>query len=488
MPAPMIPNRKPLPKNNLSPLPLSAVSALAWTPAHTVFEEEDGLPGNGTIRRLMRYYGDTADKRVPLMLMRSAKALHDSLQTGDLLPESLAADSGDLTHMALWLYNLTGQRALLALCRMLKRQAPDWTSTFHVFSQTKPVRGVPDTGENAFHRVHGRTIAAALKVPALQALFEGGQKNETAFQVGWDKLTRHHGAAHGLFNADPMLAGRNPSKTTGDAVVSELLHSLHVLLWALGNPRIGDILEQIMYNALPAARGGQSANQIKPGGAKSCIANDDVAQSIYMATTDGGLAVILYTDSEVRWLAGGVPARIRVHTPYPFGETVHISIRLKEPARFALLLRIPAWADGAFAEVDGGTRVPCEPGTFASIDRHWTEDNKVTLTLPATIRTLPGHRQSISIMRGPVTYAMPIACGVRWNTALIPTLLPRAIDNQTLAVQGVPVDAWQSYGDTIADLPVAPKVSAGHIHALYLKPYGQTTARIAQFPVAVLTD
>lgn len=493
MPAPIVPSRKPLQKSRFLPLPPSAILPKDW-PRETVLSpaeaesllSKEGIPEKEAVRKLLRYYSDTADRRVPLALLQKAKELRDRLLTPHALPGDVASDSGDLTHMALFLYNLTGQSALLELCRMIKAQAPDWTSTFHVFPQTTAVRETPEMGSDAYFRVRGSNIASALKTPALQALFEGGAKNETAFSVGFGKLRRYHGAAHGLFSADPLLAGRNPSRTVDDATVRELLHSLHVLLWAQDDPLCGDILEELYCNALPAARGGQAANQLIPGADRPSVGYDDVTASLWMASADGGLAAMLYVPCEVRWVIAGIPVRLTVQTTYPHGEAIRVGMRLKEALRFTLYLRIPAWAEGATVFVKGET-IPCAPGTFAALDREWGMEDEVVLSLPMRVRRLPGVHQSASVMRGPVTYALPVESGAPWNYALADACDTFDEDLNAVHVRALRVPSWRLSGDAPASPPIAPVCDADGARDVRLYPYGRTKARIAQFPVASTT-
>lgn len=492
MPAPIVLSRKPLPANLLSPLPPSAVIPRTMPREAVLSQEEasallatDGLPSNHALRRLMRYHSDTADRSVPLSLMRKAKALYEALPDASPLSAREASDPGDLMHMALWLYNVTGQRVLLTLCKRIKALSPDWMSTFHVFPQTKAVRGELDPQTDAYYRVHGETIASALKVPALQALFEGGSKNETGLSVGFSKLLRHHGAAHGLFNADPLLSGANPSYFMGDAIVSEALHSLHVGLWALGDPLLCDWLETAAHCALPAARGGQAANQLAARAKRESPPGDDFVASLWMATPDDGLAALCYAPSSIRWHSGGIPLRIEVETDYPFDEVVRIHLRVREAVRFSLRLRIPAWAEGASVQVDGEDATACEPGAFAVLDRHWQAEHVVCLRLPMQVRFVRGYHQSVSVMRGPLAYALPVSEGEPWNFALLAGNDAR-VDLSgpvpAISLRAAPVVPWEARAGVPAPPPIAPRLDPAAATEIRLVPYGRTAARIAQFP------
>lgn len=522
MPASIVWNRKPLPQNLLSPLPLTAVRASDWlaerveaeapkslvarlSQAGTLFDrqrmdraesevltcllsEED--PTDDMLRALLSYQAVTADKTVPLRLMRYAKALHERLVAGERLPPERAANVGELMRMALWLYNLTGQQGLLSLCRMLKAQAPDWMSTFHVFSQTRPVRETPDRRGDAYWRVHGATVAASLKTPALQALFEGGLKNETAFATAWKKLMRSHGTALGVFSAAPLLGGNNPSAAVEPEVVGELLHTLVTLLSTEDTAEAGDLLERVVYGAAMGAGGVQAANQFAGKGAgDGCWSL--FASSLWMASSDEGLAVTGYAPCEVRWRLWDNPVRIRVATRYPNEDTVFLEVRVRKEAVFPLRLRIPQWAQDATVTVEGEAPQAAKAGAFHTLQRAWSGVTKITLTLPAPIQTQALYHQSLAVTRGPLVFALPIEQDAPWQMALLPEHgfewgmqagIPVVYADAALASQ------WQRSGDMPGALPVLPNVRAEDVRRVVLRPLGETPARIAQFPTGRIIE
>lgn len=509
-----------MPQKDLAPLPLTAVRPKGWlldkvktAPGNTlddrlakafilgdetlmdVAEREmaallasDAPPSRDALRALLRYHGVSGDKRVGPYLLRYAKELRDALSEGPVFTPAQAQDVSDLLRALLWLYNITGQKVLLELCRMVRAQAPDWMSTLHIFPQTKPVAASPDPAEDAYFRVQGAAIAASLKTPALQALFEGGLKNETAFRIGWDKLVRYHGAAHGLFNADPLLAGANPSRAVEPETVSELLYTLETLCWAQGDAFAGDLMESIALGALPAAQGPQAANQIT--GAKGLVAGGfaQYAASLWMATADGGLAAISYAPCEARWRIGGHAVRVTVETAYPCEETVRIHVQMKGEAEFPLHLRIPAWAGRATAQVGDEPPIACAPG-YAVIQRVWRGGDVLTLTLPMDIRVTRRYHQSVSVERGPLVYALPVEQETAWNLALLPEKGMEVAFEKDMPVvyaYAAPVTGWGKSGGRPASPPIDPPVDAAEVCKVRLVPYGATVARMSQFPVGNL--
>jgi hypothetical protein len=511
IPASIAWNQSPLPQNRLAALPLTAIRPEGWlltAIAQSAPRTEEARlyaaallgqsvqapsadfpPDKHALRALMAYHGMTSDAGTLRALLAHVKTLRDQLAGAGFADARSAADMGDWLRACIWLYNLTGQKALLLLLKQIKAQAPDWMSTFHTFAQTGAVKQAPAQDTDAYWRAHGATVAAALKIPALQALFEGGLKNETGFQVGWEKLRRHHGAAHGLFNASPLLGGNDPSREMDDAVVTELIESLGVLLQAQGDAAVGDLLETAVYNAVPAMGGRQAANQlIAPAPAPDGYAA--YAAQLFMATRDGGLAAVGYAPCAVRWRIGGQLVRLDVETRYPAEETVTIRLRLGEAARFPLYLRIPAWAEGATVVVNDEEAAPLEPG-FARLEREWQGGDALHLRLPMAVRALPGARRSVSVARGPVVYALPVVAGQPWAMALLPEMgceVDASGAEPIVYAKAAPVPQWTASGKRPGAMPVAPEVKAEAVRRVALRPYGKCGARIAQFPQGIIVS
>lgn len=104
----------------------------------------------------------------------------------------------------------------------------------------------------------------------------------------------------------------------------------------------------------------------------------------------------LYTPSEVRWTAGGVPVTLVQRTNYPESGTVELELSSARPAEFPLSLRIPKWLHtDATISVNGKPQTRPARGTFARIYRKWQRGDIITLNLPFSFRTVP-NRQSAS--------------------------------------------------------------------------------------------
>jgi DUF1680 family protein len=81
-------------------------------------------------------------------------------------------------------------------------------------------------------------------------------------------------------------------------------------------------------------------------------------------------------------------------------------VRKPGSGRFAMKLRIPAWAKGATLAVNGEQR-PATPGTLATLSRTWKAGDVVDLVLPQPLRTLAIDDRNpdiAAVLRGAVMY------------------------------------------------------------------------------------
>lgn len=137
------------------------------------------------------------------------------------------------------------------------------------------------------------------------------------------------------------------------------------------------------------------------------------------------LYVNLFIPSEVRWTQTGVT--VRQETEYPTGDRTRLTVTDGQ-ARFSMRIRIPGWVaetgGRAVLKVNGrtaGTRL--EPGTYATVTRHWRTGDRVELVLPRVPvwRPAPDNPQVASLSYGPLVLA-----GEYGDTGLatLPTISP----------------------------------------------------------------
>jgi len=307
------------------------------------------------------------------------------------------------------------------------------------------------TKADAQLNTHVVNNAMALKASGVWWSVTGDPDDRAAVRTQLDALDRYHLLASGVHSGDEHYAGRDPSQGTELCAVVEGMFSVEHLLAILGDAALGDRLERMAFNALPAAFNGdmsahqydQQPNQVlsslqprrwTTNGPESnvfglepnfgcCTANfhqgwPKLVASLWMSARDGGLVAAAYGPSQVRTSVrsaqGDVPITIVEDTDYPFRDTITLTVTPERAVPFALSLRIPAWATGARIAVNGRrANDRLDPGTFHRIERTWRPGDVVRLELPMQARVERPSSGTATIERGPLIYALRI--GEDWR-------------------------------------------------------------------------
>jgi uncharacterized protein len=130
---------------------------------------------------------------------------------------------------------------------------------------------------------------------------------------------------------------------------------------------------------------------------------------IYAQATNG-LYVNLFIASEIAITNLGLT--LRQETAFPDEARTKLTLKLKQPAEFALHLRHPRWvAAGAFSvKVNGqSVAVASAPSTYAELRRQWRNGDRVEIELPmqTTVERLPDGSDWVAFLRGPIVLASP---------------------------------------------------------------------------------
>lgn len=423
-------------------------------------DNQDYWPLMLALRALRAYFTATSDRRVLVLMDRFFKYEYRNLGTHPLR-EWAVARGGENMDVALWLYNLTGQKYLLELCRRLRAQTLDWPNFFHTFSNAMPMskaqrwerlrealneeKDEPLQGEkrpyfhSQYHLTHGVNLAIGLKAPGVINLFKSGFKEQGGFHFGYEKLMKHHGMANGMFSCDSHINGTSPTQGTSLQAVVEMMNTLESLI-GIGDfsAEPADVLEKIAYNALPAAFTSdmchyqrlQQANQVRISEEPRKWYSEEADANLFKtaqndldcaschqawpkfvaaqwyATSDGGLSAVSYAPCTVRATLSGVPARVQVSGGYPFLHQVEIRVSVKQPVEFPLYLRIPFWARQAMVYLPDGEIMQVWAGENTCVRRRWNSGDVVRLELPAAPRISRWYHQSGAVEVGPLLMAL----------------------------------------------------------------------------------
>jgi len=239
-----------------------------------------------------------------------------------------------------------------------------------------------------------------------------------------------------------FLAGNASIQGVELCATAERMYCNELAAKILGDARIGDDLEKIAFNHLPAnispdfhqhqyyslpnqvqsKEGGNGFGQdynngVLPGpysGYPCCRFNMHMAwpryaQYCWMATAENGLAVTAYAPAKVRAkVANGVPVTIAETTGYPFEEQITFAISVAKQVRFPLQLRIPAWCAAPVIKVNGVAQKGMTPGSYYTIDRTWKNNDAVTVNLPMTLKTSTWVNNAVGIERGPLVFTLDL--------------------------------------------------------------------------------
>ena len=118
------------------------------------------------------------------------------------------------------------------------------------------------------------------------------------------------------------------------------------------------------------------------------------------------LLVNLFVPSEVTWKRAGGAVVVVQETDYPARDAVRLTVREPGDGRFAIKLRIPAWARGATLRVNGQAE-DAAPGELATVRSRWKAGDAIDLVVPQPLRTLAIDSENpkvAALMRGAVMY------------------------------------------------------------------------------------
>ena len=198
------------------------------------------------------------------------------------------------------------------------------------------------------------------------------------------------------------------------------------LLCATGDGRYGDGLERLVYNGLLAAKDpdsdgdyfyystyGARARKVYYPKRWPCCSGTlvqgvaDYVKNIYFRTEEG-VAVNLYTPSQLQWEQDGVAVRIAQETGYPLEPVVTLHVACAEPIAFPLQLRIPGWSQNApTVKVNGRKADAAVRLGFAVLRRRWRDGDTVTVEFKPEFRTEAIddlHPETVAVLRGPLVY------------------------------------------------------------------------------------
>lgn len=238
------------------------------------------------------------------------------------------------------------------------------------------------------------------------------------------------------------------------------------LLSLTGEAKYADVVERVLYNSMLSGMGVEGKDfyynnplrrygdelprvvrpQDSPLRAPHLVCYccpTNVARTIASlngwAYTKSGSAlwVHLYGGNRLETNLGGGKLILEQNTEYPWDGVVRFNIQEAPSAELALMLRIPAWAQGAAVQVGGEAPQKATAGAYHALRRRWRSGDRIELRLPMAPRLVQANpyvesaRNQVAVMRGPLVYALEspdLPAGVRVSEIALPAgirLTPR---------------------------------------------------------------
>lgn len=414
---------------------------------------------------MQSYYENTGDERVISFMSKYFDWI--AMRPDERLLETYWENSrgGDMLHSCLWLYNVTGDKKLLAVAEKIHENTANW----------RQVSGLPN-----WHNVN---IAQCFREPATFWQLSKDEADKAATYNNFWLIRAIYGQVPGgMWGGDEVSRQGyiDPRQGIETCAIFEQLTSNMLLFRATGDTFWADHAEEVAFNCAPAAmmpdfkalRYITCPNQpisdaknhnpaicnagpfmsMNPFSSRCCQHNHAhgwpyYVEHLWTATPDRGLAATLYGASQVTAKVGdGTTVTIKETTNYPFDDTVKLTVSLPQgvdSVKFPLYVRVPKWAVDASATINGEKlAVDAAPQKWIRVEREWKDGDTVAATFPAkfSYRKWRQNKDSVSVDYGPLTFSLKIDEEYRQER-----------DGRQTAIgdsgwqEGADVDAWPSF-------------------------------------------
>jgi len=238
-------------------------------------------------------------------------------------------------------------------------------------------------------------------------LVTGDPRYYEAVLGGWELYRAHWQQAGGSISIIEMIQAPPDSnylhKELGELCgnsfwifLSQRFHQLHP-----DDERFATEIEKSIYNVAMANQDGGKGiryhailegKKNKESHENTCCEGQgtrmlgSLPEHIYMLAGDG-VYVNLFEPSTISWKQDGHPIELTMKTHFPFDTAVQCTVKTSAATKANVRVRVPSWASGEMSvKVNGKVAGVGNAGSYVQINRHWSNEDVIEFTLPATFR------------------------------------------------------------------------------------------------------
>ncbi len=396
---------------------------------------------------LLTYYQATGNESALEASVRAADLLYETFvvkkRTMRLASAHMGMAATSVLEPMAVLYRLTGDQRYLEFCHYIVEswEQENDPETWMYEDGCRLLTGLLEHG-NVYKTANRKAYEMLSNLVGLLELYrvDPDERYLTACRNAWKDIATKRlyitGTAsyYEQFTPDHRLP---PGVAVGEGCVTVTWLQLNAHLFELtGEVQYADEVERTIYNALPAAQSphtgevayfvplighkGYNDHDFKETPAISCCSSS-IPRGIAMipkfasGTLKGKPALLQYIPGRhaLHYGTGDSRKKVTLHVRGDYPETgdLEIEVELEEATRFPLVLRVPVWAEGLEATVDGKSYRP-SGSRLLEIKRKWSPGDTVRVKIPLEIRVTPdGDKttESVVFVRGPQVLATDTA-------------------------------------------------------------------------------
>jgi hypothetical protein len=329
----------------------------------------------------------------------------------------LTVEFGGMSEVLHSLYAVTGE--------------PEHLELAHAFDQAAFLGPLALEHDN-LSNLHANTQIPKVLGAARRYEVTGDERYRTAATYFWDRVVNTRSYATGgttsgeVWPEPDRLANTLGPRNQESCTTHNMLSLTRYLIRWRGDPRCGDYYERALFNGvlgtqnpedgmliyyLPLATGYTKEYGTPYNSCWCCYGTGVEAlaapgSAIYFHD-DSGIYVNLFIASTVNWAEKGV--RVEQVTRFPQEQGTTLVLHAEHPTTLCLRVRVPWWAERGVGVRVNGKRVAAraKPSSYLTIEREWSEGDRVEIALPMTLRAepMPDDPELAAIMYGPLVLA-----------------------------------------------------------------------------------